>query len=104
MPQDPPSSAATAEPARSTTSPATVGLQMPALLSTQEVARLLRVDASSVRRWRAEKPPQGPPFIRLSERVVLYDAAEVREWLDEHRSTRTPTERWPDCLTSTNFR
>ena len=70
--------------------PAPTGLQMPALLSTKEVAHLLRVDASSVRRWRTEQPPQGPPFIRLSERVVLYDAADVREWLNEHRSsTRT---------------
>jgi hypothetical protein len=63
---------------------------MPALLNTREVARLLRVDASSVRRWRAEQPPQGPPFIRLSERVVLYDAADVCQWLNEHRTAQPP--------------
>ncbi|WP_075018103.1 helix-turn-helix transcriptional regulator [Actinacidiphila rubida] len=63
---------------------------MPALLNTREVARLLRVDPSSVRRWRAERPPQGPPFIRLSQRVVLYDAAEVRQWLNKHHSTQAP--------------
>jgi predicted DNA-binding transcriptional regulator AlpA len=57
------------------------------LLTTEEVARLLRVDPSSVRRWRAEQPPQGPPFIRLSERVVLYDADDLHTWLDDRRTT-----------------
>ncbi|WUH89886.1 helix-turn-helix domain-containing protein [Streptomyces sp. NBC_00433] len=57
------------------------------LLTTEEIARLLRVDPSSVRRWRAERPPQGPPFIRLSGRVVLYDANDLQVWLDERRTT-----------------
>ncbi|MFI0719157.1 helix-turn-helix transcriptional regulator [Streptomyces sp. NPDC021224] len=56
------------------------------LLTTEEVARLLRVDPSSVRRWRAERPPQGPPFIRLSERVVLYDVNDLQAWLDDRRT------------------
>ncbi|CAG6394732.1 hypothetical protein SCOCK_290068 [Actinacidiphila cocklensis] len=43
------------------------------------VVRLLRVDPSSVRRWRAERPPQGPPFLRLSDRVVLYDDNDLKE-------------------------
>jgi Helix-turn-helix domain len=64
-------------PARLRTSP---------LLTTEEVARLLRVDPSSVRRWRAEQPPQGPPFIRLSDRVVLYHAGDLQDWLDERRT------------------
>ncbi|MCL2728412.1 MAG: helix-turn-helix domain-containing protein [Actinomycetia bacterium] len=60
--------------------------QLQRLLTTQEVAALLRVDPSSVRRWRAEEPPQGPPFIRLSERVVLYGEADVQEWLNQRRT------------------
>jgi predicted DNA-binding transcriptional regulator AlpA len=86
MPQESP--VPSTGPAHAAVSPPPAGLQTPALLNTREVARLLRVDASSVRRWRAEQPPQGPPFIRLSERVVLYDAADVREWLNEHRSAQ----------------
>ncbi|WP_443054200.1 helix-turn-helix transcriptional regulator [Streptomyces sp. IBSBF 2435] len=62
------------------------GLQTSSLLTTEEVARLLRVDPSSVRRWRAERPPQGPPFIRLSDRVVHYDAGDLQDWLDERRT------------------
>lgn len=57
------------------------------LLTTEEVARLLRVDASSVRRWRCEQPPQGPPFIRLSDRVVLYDVDDLQTWLNDRRIT-----------------
>nr|WSX75967.1 helix-turn-helix domain-containing protein [Streptomyces sp. NBC_00899] len=68
-------------------------LQATRLLTTEEVAQLLRVDPSSVRRWRAERPPQGPPFIRLSERVVLYDAHDLRTWLDERRTTPGPRRR-----------
>jgi hypothetical protein len=60
------------------------------LLTTEEVARLLRVDPSSVRRWRAEQPPQGPPFIRLSERVVLYAAQNLQHWLATRRTTPHP--------------
>jgi Helix-turn-helix domain len=53
--------------------------------TTEEVAALLRVDASSVRRWRTARPVQGPPFVRLSERVVLYGIVDVEQWLADRR-------------------
>jgi hypothetical protein len=62
-------------------------IQTPQLLTAEEIARLLRVDPSSVRRWRAARPPEGPPFIRMSERVVLYDAEDLRAWLGARRTT-----------------
>ena len=34
--------------------------------STEELANLLGVDASSIRRWRTSRPAQGPPFVKLS--------------------------------------
>lgn len=86
MPQYPLMPAASADPVRHAVEAIPAGLRTSRLLTTQEVARLLRVDPSSVRRWRAEQPPLGPPFIRLSERVVLYDADDVQDWLDERRS------------------
>ncbi|MFP8903078.1 helix-turn-helix transcriptional regulator [Streptomyces atacamensis] len=52
---------------------------------TEELARLLKVDPSTVRRWRTARPPQGPPFVKLSERVTLYSAADVRQWLADRR-------------------
>ncbi|MCZ4102284.1 helix-turn-helix transcriptional regulator [Streptomyces sp. H39-C1] len=61
------------------------GLLADGWYTTGEIARLLRVDASSVRRWRTARPPQGPPFVRLSERVVMYGAADVERWLAGRR-------------------
>ena len=53
--------------------------------TTEEVARLLRVDESSLRRWRTARPPQGPPFIHLSARVTRYLRAVVEEYMRRHR-------------------
>ncbi|RZU48867.1 helix-turn-helix protein [Krasilnikovia cinnamomea] len=55
------------------------------LITTEELARMLRVDPSSVRRWRTVRPLQGPPYIQLSERVIMYDIEDVREWLASRR-------------------
>lgn len=55
------------------------------LVTTEELAALLRRDPSTLRRWRTSRPPQGPPFIRLSTGVTVYDMADVRRWLRRHR-------------------
>ena len=55
------------------------------LITTEELAALLRVDPSSVRRWRTARPVQGPPFIPVSERVIMYAMEDVREWLASRR-------------------
>lgn len=54
-------------------------------LTTERLAELLNVDASTIRRWRTADPPQGPPFVRLSERVTIYSTADVETWLRKHR-------------------
>ena len=56
-----------------------------ALMTTEQLARMLGVDPSSVRRWRTSTPVQGPPFIRMSDRVVKYRRADVQGWLDSRR-------------------
>ncbi|MEV0840685.1 helix-turn-helix domain-containing protein [Actinocatenispora sera] len=56
-----------------------------ALLTTEEVARVLRVDSSTLRRWRTASPVQGPPFIPMSDRVVMYHADDVMAWLRSRR-------------------
>lgn len=53
--------------------------------STEELAKLLGVDASSLRRWRTSRPAQGPPFVRLSSRVTVYSALDVEQWLRSQR-------------------
>lgn len=50
-------------------------------LSTEDLAKLLGINASSLRRWRTARPAQGPPFVILSERVTVYNAKDVETWL-----------------------
>jgi hypothetical protein len=38
--------------------------------TTEELAGLLGVDPSTIRRWRTARPAQGPPFVPLSSRVT----------------------------------
>lgn len=53
--------------------------------TTEELARLVKVDPSTIRRWRTAYPCQGPPFVRLSFGVVRYNGADVGEWLSKRR-------------------
>lgn len=54
-------------------------------MSTEDLAELLDVDPSTIRRWRTLPPFQGPPFIQISERVVKYATADVERWLSARR-------------------
>jgi transposase-like protein len=54
--------------------------------TTEELARMLGVDPSTLRRWRTARPRQGPPFICLSSRVTLYSMHDVRRWLASRRT------------------
>ena len=53
--------------------------------TTEDLARMLGVDPSTLRRWRTARPPQGPPFVQISSRMTLYSAHDVRQWLDSRR-------------------
>ena len=54
--------------------------------STEEMAALLRVDPSTLRRWRTARPPLGPPFVKLANRHYTYSAADAQAWLAEQRT------------------
>lgn len=53
--------------------------------TTEELADLLGVDPSSVRRWRTATPPEGPPFVRVSARHTIYARTDVEAWLEQQR-------------------
>jgi len=55
------------------------------LLTTEEVAAMIGVDPSTLRRWRTAQPMQGPPFIAISERVTKYRADDIEQWLARRR-------------------
>ncbi|MFJ1642739.1 MULTISPECIES: helix-turn-helix domain-containing protein [unclassified Streptomyces] len=62
------------------------GTAFSAWYSTSDLAACLRVDSSTLRRWRTARPPQGPPFVAVSERVIMYSALDVEKWLHSHRT------------------
>ena len=48
-------------------------------LTKKEIAKLLKVSEVTVDRWRKE----GMPSIKV-KRIVLFDQAEVEQWLKKH--------------------
>lgn len=54
-------------------------------LSSSELAELLHVDSSTIRRWRTARPPQGPAFVQVSNRVYIYNSNDVETWLASRR-------------------
>ena len=57
-----------------------------AWLRTEDLAKKLGVDASTLRRWRTARPPQGPPFVCLSGGVTRYSERDVECWLLDRRT------------------
>jgi hypothetical protein len=53
--------------------------------SSKELAELLHVDASTIRRWRTAHPLRGPAFVQVSDRVYVYNCNDVEAWLASRR-------------------
>lgn len=54
--------------------------------TTEDLAQMLGVDQSTVRRWRTARPAQGPAFVQLSSRVTVYSAYDIEHWLLSRRT------------------
>jgi len=57
-------------------------------LRTTEAARYLGLSASLLRKMRSRGPDdpldRGPPFIKLSPSLVVYEITGLDGWLDQH--------------------
>jgi predicted DNA-binding transcriptional regulator AlpA len=51
------------------------------LMKEEDVAKLLLISHSSMKRLRASG--DGPPYIRVSPRVVRYRRRDVLEWMEQ---------------------
>lgn len=64
-------------------------------LRTTEAARYLGISASLLRKMRSRGPDdrldRGPPCIKLSPSLVVYEIAGLDGWLDHH-ARRNPVE------------
>lgn len=56
------------------------------LLDERQTARLIRVSRGCLRHWRAVG--QGPPWLRIGERLVRYNVAALREWVEKEAEVR----------------
>jgi predicted DNA-binding transcriptional regulator AlpA len=50
------------------------------LTDERETAQILRVSRACLRRWRATG--QGPPWVKCGERLIRYDLAALRAWIE----------------------
>jgi hypothetical protein len=60
---------------------------MSTLMTPEEVADQLRMSVEALKQMR--RRGEGPPFIQVTPRKVLYDEVAVQRWLLEH--TRLPS-------------
>ncbi len=54
--------------------------------TTEELAALLKVDPSTLRRWRTALPPMGPPFVTLAPRHYVYSVLDAQRWILSQRT------------------
>lgn len=54
--------------------------------TTEEMAKILKVDPSTLRRWRRLTKPKGPTATPISERTWRYYHADFAEWLNRRRN------------------
>ncbi len=59
--------------------------ELPRLLTTAEVAELLKVPESTIARWRWDREGNGPVGFRVG-RGIRYPVSAVNEWLGEKES------------------
>jgi hypothetical protein len=55
------------------------------LYTTEELAAILNLDSSTLRRWRTAEPPRGPAFIKLNDRNTRYKGGDLIAWLEALR-------------------
>ena len=50
------------------------------LLNEAQAAKMLCLSRACLRHWRAVS--EGPPWVRLGERLVRYDLSALRAWIE----------------------
>jgi predicted DNA-binding transcriptional regulator AlpA len=57
-----------------------------ALVTEERAAKILAISAAALRRWR--RVGGGPPWLRIGERLIRYDLAALRVWIEEQAGVR----------------
>ncbi|AJE32555.1 hypothetical protein B842_03510 [Corynebacterium humireducens NBRC 106098 = DSM 45392] len=59
----------------------------PEFLSTLQVAEITGINENTLRRWRSDDDPAGPPYVRFG-RAVRYRRSDIDQWANSPFSTR----------------
>lgn len=59
----------------------------PEFLTTLQVAEITGINENTLRRWRSDDDPAGPPYVRFG-RAVRYRRSEIDQWATSHHTTR----------------
>lgn len=68
----------------------------PDLMTPEEVADVLRISRRALDKWRQEKPPRGPRWIKLGTACtssIRYPRAAITEFLAEREAASNPQPR-----------
>ena len=55
------------------------------LMTEKDAARYLALSTITLRKWRFERNPDAPAFIRAGARAIRYDLEDLDAWLTAHR-------------------
>lgn len=58
---------------------------VPAYLTPEEVARVLRLSVGTLKDWRKQRADWGPVFVKIGANRVLYELSELKNWLAKRR-------------------
>lgn len=56
-------------------------------ITTAELSELLGIPGGTLRYWRSMVPPEGPRCYKLGRKRIVYDPADVAEWLNASKVT-----------------
>jgi hypothetical protein len=51
--------------------------------TTEELAAVLKIAPRTLEGWRAQTPPQGPPFARVGKKII-YPRDSLIDWLADN--------------------
>lgn len=58
------------------------------LLKPDVVAKLLGVSTKTLERWRADQGGKGPPYIRISSKIIRYRNTDINAFLEGQMSEK----------------
>ena len=53
------------------------------LVTTTYAAKLLGISVSTMKAWRYNSPPMGPPYRKLGTKLIRYRVGDLKKWSEK---------------------